>query len=340
MQQQEIPPRGAMVQMVTAFWLPMAIHAATKWRVPDFLKDGPKTAAELSRETRTHEDALRRLLRALASVGVFAETEEGRFALTPLSQTLRSDVPDSLRDFVMMAGSEWYWRGWGQLPQAVQTGRAGFERVYGQPVFEYLSNHPEDAAIFNRAMTAFSATSGSEVAPTRYDFSKVRTVVDIAGGHGTFIAQVLNTHPHLRGVLFDQPSVIEGAQETLERSGVADRCARLGGDFFESVPAGHDLYMMKMIIHDWADEKALIILKNCRQAMRGDSKLLLIEELMPERAVPGLHTFVDLTMLTLLGSKARGAKEFQALFKQAGLELTRTIDLVNGFAIIEAQPSV
>jgi hypothetical protein len=282
---------------------------------------------------------LRRLLLALASVGVFAETEDGRFALTPLSQTLRSEVPGSLRDFVMMAGAEWYWRGWGQLPQAVKTGRAGFEQAYGQPVFEYLSKQPEEAATFNRAMTAFSATSGSEVVPARYDFSTVKTVVDIAGGHGTFITQVLNTHPHLHGVLFDQPSVIEGAQETLARSGVADRCTRLGGDFFESVPAGHDLYMMKMIIHDWADEKALSILKNCRQAMRGDSKLLLIEQLRPEHAVPGLHTFVDLTMMALLGSKARTGKEFQALFERAGLELTRTIDLVNGFAIIEARPA-
>ncbi|QRN96637.1 methyltransferase [Archangium violaceum] len=340
LEQQETSPQGAMLQMITAFWLPQAIHTAAKWRVPDFLKDGPKTAAELARDTQTHEDALRRLLRTLSSVGVFAETEDGRFELTPLSQTLRSDVPDSLRGYLMLVDSEWFWRGWAQLPHAVKTGQPGFEQAHGQPFFEYLSRHAEHGAVFNTAMTSFSAMSGTEVVPERYDFSKVKTVVDVAGGQGSFLVHVLNAHPHLRGVLFELPPVIEEARATLEKSGVADRCTWLGGSFFESVPTGHDLYMMKMIIHDWADDQAVRILKSCRQAMRDDSKLLLIEQLLPERRLSGLQMFIDLTMMTMFGSKERTAKEFQALFAQAGLELTRTIELVNGFAIIEARPSV
>ena len=338
MEKQELPPHAVMIQMATAYWVPVAIHAATKWRVPDLLKDGPRTAAELARDTGTHEDSLRRLLRALASLGVFAETEEGSYALTPLSETLRSDVPGSLRDFVMMECADWHWRAWGQLPHAVKTGQPGFDRVHGQPIFDYLAAHAEDGATFNRAMTSFSAMSGTRIVPERYDFSGVKTVVDIAGGHGSFLAHVLTVHPHLHGVLFDQPSVVEEAQATLAASGVADRCTRLGGSFFESVPAGYDLYMMKMIIHDWPDEKARDILRNCRQAMRPDSRLILIDQLLPERTVPGLHHFIDLEMMAMLGSKERTAKEFQTLFQEAGLELTRTLDLVNGFAIIEAKP--
>ncbi|WP_257448002.1 acetylserotonin O-methyltransferase [Archangium lipolyticum] len=338
MEQQEMSPQGAMLQMITAFWLPQAIHTVAKWRVPDFLKDGPKTSAELARDTQTHEEALHRVLRTLSSVGVFAETEDGRFGLTPLSQTLRSDVPDSLWGYLMLVDSEWFWRAWAQLPHAVKTGQPGFEQAHGQPFFEYLSKHPDDGVVFNKAMTSFSAMSGSEVVPDRYDFSKVKTVVDVAGGQGSFLVHVLSAHPQLRGVLFELPPVIEEARSTIEKSGVAGRCTLLGGSFFESVPSGHDLYMMKMIIHDWADDHAVRILKSCRQAMRNDSKLLLIEQLLPERRLSGVQMFIDLTMMTMFGSKERTAKDFQALFAQAGLELTRTIELVNGYAIIEAQP--
>lgn len=339
MEQQQVPPQLAMIQMATSFWMPLAIHTAAKWRVADFLEDGPKTATELARLTNTQEDPLRRLLRSLSSLGVFSETEDGRYAQTPLSQTLRSGVPGSLRDFVLMVCSDWYWRAWGQLPHSIKTAQPGFDHVFGQPVFEYLSQHPEDATIFNGAMTGFSAMSGAEVAPERYDFSGVKTVVDVAGGHGSFLARVLKTHPHLRGVLFDQPAVIEEARTKLAESGVADRCTLLGGDFFASVPEGQDLYMMKMVIHDWPDDRALRILRNCHGAMRKDSRLLLIEELMPARAVPGPQHFIDLAMLTLLGSKVRTEKEFQHLLTQAGFELTRTLDLVHGFAILEARPS-
>ena len=338
MEQQQVPPQLAMIQMATSFWMPLAIHTAAKWRVADFLEDGPKTAAELARLTDTQEDPLRRLLRSLSSLGVFSELEDGRYAQTPLSQTLRSDVQGSVRDFVLMVCSDWYWRAWGQLPHTVKTAQPGFEQVFGQPVFEYLSKNPEAATVFNRAMTGFAAMSGAEVAPERYDFSQAKTVVDVAGGHGSFLARVLKTHPHLRGVLFDQPAVIEEARTLLAQSGVTDRCTLLGGDFFDSVPEGQDLYMMKMIIHDWPDAPALRILRNCHRAMRKDSRLLLIEELMPARAVPGPQHFIDLAMLTMLGSKTRTEKEFQHLLAQAGFELTRTLDLVHGFAILEAKP--
>ncbi|OJH35775.1 hypothetical protein BON30_37635 [Cystobacter ferrugineus] len=340
MQQKETSPQETMLQMFTAYWLPQAIHTAAKLRVPDLLKDGPRTAAELARDTQTHEDSLRRVLRTLSSVGVFAETEDGRFGRTPLSQTLRSDKPDSLWGYLMLVDSEWFWRAWAQLPHAVKTGQPGFEQAHGQTFFDYLSRHPEAGETFNKAMTSFSTISGSEVAPERYDFSKVKTVVDVAGGEGSFLARILNAHPHLRGVLFELPPVIEVAKATLEKGGVAVRCECLGGSFFESVPAGHDVYMMKMIIHDWADDQAVRILRSCRQAMREDSKLLLIEQLLPERKLSGVQMFIDLTMMAMFGSKERTATEFQVLFAQAGLELTRTIDLVNGYAIIEAKPRV
>jgi ubiquinone/menaquinone biosynthesis C-methylase UbiE len=339
MEQQQLPPQLAMIQMATSFWVPLAIHTAAKWRVADFLEDGPKTAAELAHATGTQEDTLRRLLRSLSSLGVFAELDDGRYAQTPMSQTLRSEAPGSLRDFMLMVCSDWYWRAWGQLPHAIQTAQPGFNQVFGQPVFEYLSQHPEDATVFNRAMTGFSSMSGAEVAPERYDFSGVKTVIDVAGGHGSFLARVLKANPHLQGGLFDQPAVIAEARGMLAGSGVAGRCTLLEGDFFQAVPEGYDVYMMKMVIHDWPDSQALRILGNCRAAMRPGARLLLIEELMPERAVPGPHHFIDLAMLTLLGSKVRTVKEFQQLLAQAGFELTRTLDLVHGFAILEAKPS-
>jgi hypothetical protein len=338
MDEQQLPPRLAMIQLATSFWVPLALHTAAKWRVADFLEEGPRTAAELAQATGTQEDPLRRLLRSLASLGIFAELDDGRYAQTPLSRVLGSTAPDSVRDFVMMMGADWYWRAWGQLPYSVQTAQAGFDHAFGQPVFDYLAQHPQDATVFNRAMTGFSAMSGAEVAPERYDFSQVKSVIDVAGGHGSFLARVLKAHPHLRGVLFDQPAVVAESRAMLAESGVADRCTLLGGDFFESVPEGHDLYMMKMVVHDWKDGPALRILQNCRKAMRPDSRLLLIEQLMPARAVPGPHHFVDLAMLTLLGSKVRTEKEFQHLLSQAGFEPTRTIDLVHGFAILEAKP--
>ncbi|WP_170114733.1 methyltransferase [Corallococcus macrosporus] len=327
-----------MLQMFTAYWLPQALHTVAKLRIPDRLMEGPRTAAELARDTEMHEDSLLRVLRALSSVGVFSETEEGRFGSTPLSQTLRSDQPDSLWGYLTLVNSDWFWRTWEQLPHAVKSGQPGFERAHGQSFFEFLSSRPEAGETFNKAMTSFSAISGSQVVAERYDFSKVRTVVDVAGGEGSLLVQLLNAHPHLRGVLFELPPVVEVAKATIEKGGVASRCEPVGGSFFESVPAGHDVYMMKMIIHDWADDQAVRILKTCRQAMREDSKLLLIEQLIPEQKLSGFQMFIDLTMMAMFGSKERTAKEFQALFAQAGLELTRTLELVHGYAIIEAKP--
>lgn len=338
MQAPQASPQETMLQMFTAYWLPQALHTAAKLRIPDLLVDGPRTAAELARDTQMHEDSLRRLLRTLSSVGVFSEAEDGRFGPTPLSQTLRSDKPDSLRGYLMLVNSEWFWRAWAQLPHTVKSGQPGFEQAHGHSFFEHLSSHPEAGETFNKAMTSFSAISGSEVAVERYDFSTVKTVVDVAGGEGSFLVQLLNAHSHLRGTLFELPPVIEVAKATLAQGGVTGRCELLGGSFFESVPAGHDVYMMKMIIHDWADDQAVRILQSCRQAMRGDSRLLLIEQLIPEQKLQGFQMFIDLTMMAMFGSKERTAKEFQALFAQAGLELTRTIDLVHGYAIIEAKP--
>lgn len=271
-------------------------------------------------------------------MGVLSETEDGRFGPTPLSQTLRSDKPDSLWGYLMLVNSEWFWRAWAQLPHAVKSGQPGFEQAHGQTFFEYLSSHPEAGETFNKAMTSFSELSGSGIVPERYDFSKVKTVVDVAGGEGSFLVQLLNAHPHLRGMLFELPPVIDVAKATLAKGGVADRCELLGGSFFESVPAGHDVYMMKMIIHDWADDQAVRIQRSCRQAMRDDARLLLIEQLIPEQKLSGFQMFIDLTMMAMFGSKERTAKEFQALFAQAGLQLTRTLDLVHGYAIIEAKP--
>ena len=338
MNEPQTSPHEAMLQMFTSYWLPQALHTAAKLGIPDILVAGPRTAAELAHDTQMHEESLRRVLRTLSSAGVLSETEDGRFGSTPLSETLRSDTPDSLRGYLMLVNSEWFWQAWAQLPHAVQSGQPGFAQAHGKSFFEFLASHPEAGETFNKAMTSFSALSGTQVISERYDFSKVKTVVDVAGGEGSLLVHLLNAHPHLRGVLFELPPVVEVAKATLAKGGVADRCEPLAGSFFESVPAGHDVYLMKMILHDWADAPAVRILRSCREAMRNDSRLLVIEQLIPEQKLSGFQRFIDLTMMAMFGSKERTAKEFQALFAQAGLELTSTVELVNGYTIIEAKP--
>lgn len=340
MAEQQVTPEQTMFEMIGAYWVPMAIYTTAKLRLADHLQEGPKTAAELAREAGAHEESLRRLMRALAGIGLFAEVEKGRYSLTPLSETLRSDAPNSLRAFALMQGSQWHWRGWGEFEHTVRTGQNGVEKVFGMPVFDYLDAHPEEGTTFNEAMTAVTAVTNTGLIAERYDFSQVRTVADIAGGQGLFLSHVLQAHPHLRGALVDLPSVVAQAQPTLEQRSVADRCERIGGNFFESVPAGYDLYMMKTIIHDWSDEQATAILKNCRRAMRDDARLLLIEQVMPEENRPGLHLFMDLEMLAVAGGKERTETEYRALFAGAGFELTRVIPLTFGYAILEAAPSV
>src|SRR5215475_2588238 len=303
------PPQFAMLQMITGFWVSRAIYVAAKLGLADLVKDSPKTANELARLTGTHSPSLYRALRALASVGVFTDDGQGRFAQTPLSETLRSDTPGSLRALAMVELGQEHYLAWGNLMHSVKTGEIAFDNLFKQSVWEYYARNPEDARNFNESMRGLSVMINAAVIKA-YDFSGVDKIVDVAGGTGGLIGAILGAHPRMRGVLFDLPHVIAEAGPMLDAAGVRDRCATAAGDFFGSVPEGGDVYAMKWIIHDWDDEKATSILKNIHRAMNEKGKLLLVEMVIPKGDQSDLSKLMDLEMMVMTGGRERTEAEF------------------------------
>src|SRR4028118_826891 len=275
---QAMPPQLAVLQMASGYWVSQSIYVAAKLGIADLLKDSPKSCDELATATGTNAPSLYRVLRALASLGVFAETQPNHFTLTPLAACLQSDVPDSVRAFVIMLGEEHY-RAWGDLLHGVQTGGSPFENLYGMNLFDYLAQNAESAKIFDESMTNASAIESATIAAS-YDFSSIQTLVDVAGGEGLLIASILKSNPTLKGVLFDQPYVIERAKRFLEAEGLLERCELAAGNFFESVPEGGDAYILKNIILDWDDERAIGILKQCHKVMPDNGKLLVAQQVI------------------------------------------------------------
>jgi hypothetical protein len=327
-------PNQQLDQMITAYWSSQAIYAAAKFGIADLLKEGPKTADQLAVATSTNADALYRLLRALASLGIFAEGEARRFSMTPLAEPLQSDVPGSKRALALMAGDEQF-RSWCEIAYSIQTGKRAFDKLFGEPIFDYLGRHPEKARIFDAAMVGIHGRESAAVLDT-YDFSGVGVLADIGGGNGSQITAILNKHSQLKGILFDLPHVIERARERMGPSGVCDRCKLMGGNFFESVPSGADAYLLRHIIHDWEEEKALTILRNCHQAMSAASKLLVIESIIPPGNEPFGGKFLDLVMLLIPGGQERTENEYRALFEKGGFELTRVVRTSTEVSIMEA----
>ena len=289
--------------------------------IADLLREGPKGAEQLATEARVHAPSLYRVLRALAGVGIFAEGEDGRFGLTPMAEPLRSDAPDSLRDYILLVGEEWNWRLWPHLLHSVETGRPVFERVHGMWLFDHLARHPEAAAIFDAAMTSRSGQENEVIAST-YDFSGLRTVVEVGGGHGSLLASILRTNPGLRGILFDQPQVVAEARHRLDAAGLKGRWEAVAGNFFDSVPAGGDAYLLKRVIHDWDDERAVAILRNCQRAMAEGGRLLVIELVIPTGNEPSFSKLSDLVMLVQTGGQERTEAEYRTLLDAAGLAPT------------------
>jgi len=330
---QSLPPSAQLMQIIFGFMTPQAIAVVAKLGVADLLKDQPKTVDELAQATGAHSRSLYRIMRALASVGIFAEDDSGRFRLTPMAEPLRSDAPDSLRNLVIFFASEWHWRVWSQLSHCAESGQPAFENIYGKPYFEYLAENPAPASVFNEAMTSFSAAVSGAVVDG-YDFGEITRLVDVGGGHGLLLSAILKKYPQMTGVLFDAASVIDGAS-VIKVSGVAGRCELVSGDFFASVPAGGDAYIMKHIIHDWEDERALTILKNCHGAMTENGKVLVVETVIPEGNAPSLGKFLDLEMLMFLHSYERTEVEYRALFERAGFRLNRIVPTQSLHSVIE-----
>ena len=327
---QQPPPQIVLNQMIMGTLLTQAIFVAAELGIADLVKSGARTASEIAKQVDASADALQRILRALASVGVFRETADGRFEQTPMSECLRSDMPGSIRAWARVAGASWQWELLAGLLSSARTGNKP-----GSDLWAYFEQHKEDADIFNQSMTSFSASEIEPVVAT-YDFSGIHKLVDVAGGFGSMLAAVLRANPRMHGVLFDAPSVIEGARREIGSSGVADRCELVGGDFFAAVPAGADAIMMKHIIHDWDDEHSLQILKNCHAALTQGGKLLVIDSVILPGNEPSIGKILDIEML-LIGGRERTETDFRRLFAEAGFELTRIVATPSPVSVVEGR---
>src|SRR5437763_11167334 len=329
---------GAMtfMNLTAGKWVSQAIAVAAELGIADLLKKGTKTAAQIARSASASEDGVYRLLRALGSVGLFAETGNRTFRLTRLGKLLCADSPQALGAYARFVGHESTWRPWGELGHSVRTGEPAFDRVFAMPIFEYFGKMPEAAAVFDAAMTSIS-TWESKAVVAGYDFSGINTLVDVAGGHGLMLATILRANRKMRGILFDLPHVTAGATALLRRAGVADRCEIVSGDFFASVPEGSDAYIMKHIIHDWDDDRASEILQNCHPAMQRRRKLLLVRAAIPPGNRAHFGKLLDLEMLVLTPrGRERTQAEFRALLKRSGFRLRRVVPTETHLSVVEA----
>ena len=328
-------PVSPSMQMMHILWpgamAVQAIHVAAKLGLADLVASGPKSIKELAEATHTHASSLERFLRALKSLGIFAEDTTGRYGQTALSDTLRSDHPQSVRPSAMMMGAHFFWKPSGALEETVRTGQPSFEHVYGAPFFEYMAGHSDDARVFNAAMSSSPDHLAAIVGA--YDFSRFGRIVDVGGGHGLLLAAILSANPRLRGVLYDLPSVVAGA---LRQEAISERYEIIGGDFFQGVPAGADAYVLKGIIHDWNDHAALKILKNCRQAIPPNGTLLLVETVL-SRATDPAGALMDMLMMVLTSGRERTESEFRSLLQGAAFSMTHVIR-AGGVSMIESRP--
>ena len=330
-----LPPQAVMMQMASGYWITQLIYAAAKLGIADLLKDGPKSCEEIAAATGTQAKAVYRVLRTLAGAGVFAETEEpGHFTLTPLAASLRSGVPGSMRAMAVMFGEEQY-QAWGEILYSLRTGESSFEHMYGVPMFKYFVDNPEPGEIYEEAMTSVSAAEKAEILKS-YDFSYIKKLVEVGGGHGSFISSILKANPNMQGVLFDQPYVIEGAN-FIKEQGLEDRCELVAGNFYESVPSGGDAYSLKHVLHGCSDEQSITVLKNCHNAMVEHGKLLIVERVVGSGPDSFLAKFLDVNMMMLVnGGCERTETEYRNIIEAAGFEVTNVVPSKAGVSVIES----
>jgi hypothetical protein len=333
--------RLSLLNLAHSYRIAQAIYVATVLGVADSLADGPKSADELAQTTSTHAPSLARLLDALAAFDVLQEASPGRFSLAALGEFLRADHAQSVRDAVLLFGSEDFWRTWGDLLHCVRTGESAMSHLHGVPnVFQYYAKHPELNALMNAGFAANGRVRADAVVAA-YDFTKSGVVVDVGGGQGQLVTTILRAFPGLRGILFDQPHVVADAAPLVEAAGVAERLEIVAGDMFADVPNNGDTYLLMNIIHDWDDAQALTILKNCHQAMRPQTTLLLIEQVLPSPVVPSAtaqsQTLADLNMLVRTGGQERTEEAHRSLLETAGYALVSVIPTQTAHSVIQAE---
>jgi hypothetical protein len=321
-----------LARLISGYWYTQTVYVAAKLGLAELLRDDPRSAQELAQATGTNAGALYRLLRALASIGIFAE-DQGRFVLTPLAECL---LDPSMRALAIVRG-EFQYQAWGELLYSVQSGRSAFEKVYGKPIFDYFSEHPESGQLFDQAMTGVHGRE-TEAMLEAYDFTGIGTLADIGGGNGSVIRAILRRYPAMRGILFDLPSVVERTKATIEAAGLQDRCQVVAGNFFEAVPPSADAYLLRHILHDWDDNKSLTVLRSCRRAMGQAGKLLVVEGVVPPGNQPSVSKLFDLAMMVLPGGMERTEVEYRRLFEAAGWRLTRIVPTGTWVSVIEGEP--
>jgi hypothetical protein len=329
--------QDTMLGYIRVYAVSQLVFVAAKLGIADVLARGPLAPDAIAKKVGAHPQSLYRVLRALASLGVFTERPDGKFRLTPLAATLRSDAPGSLRAFALMCVDDYNWDAWRELLFGVTTGALPFTHVHGKPLFEYLRAHPEQDRIFSASMASLSSSENAAVAAA-YDFGRLGTLVDVGGAHGHLLATILRRHRRLRGILYDQPQVVAAARASgfITAPPVAARCTVQGGDFFASVPNGADGYIMKYIIHDWTDDQCAQVLSNCRAAMAPGGRVLVVEHVISRGNAPDWGKLLDIVMLVVPGGRERTREEFRTLFARAGLRLKKVHKTTAALSILEA----
>jgi hypothetical protein len=328
---------AALFQMATGYWVSQAIYVAAKLGIADLLKDGPQSYVALAAATGSDAPSLFRVMRALASVGIFSHVGKDRFALSRLAESLRTDTPASLRAMVITIG-EIHYQACGNLLHSVQTGSPAFQNVFGASLFDYLRQNVDDADAFNQGMANVASMLAYAVLMA-YDFGGISSIVDVGGGRGTLLEKILQFNPDMRGTVFDTASTIERTKQLHDDNAEGRLCSYVPGDFFISVPQGADAYLLSGVIHDWDDERAIRILGSCRRAMTRNSRVLLVDMVVPDNGVNCFTKLLDLNMLVMNGGRERTETEFRTLLDASGYKLTKIVPTMAPQSVIEAVPN-
>jgi hypothetical protein len=335
---QTLPPHVQLVNMGRAFIVSKVVYAAAQLGLADELAEGPQSAAELADRLKVHAPSLHRLMRTLASLGILTEQSAQRFALTALGEALKTGAFGAARSSLLWFGGPWVSGAWGHLMHSLETGKSGMEKASGLALFDYLAQHPEHGSLFSQMLMGLHNGEPPAVADA-YNFSAFGTIVDVGGGNGNVLAAILSRHPAPRGVLFDRPHVVSEAPALLTATGVNERVTLMAGDFFQTVPAGGDAYVLSHIIHDWTEDQCLTILGHCRKALRPNGRLLIIEMVLPPGDAPHPGKLLDMTMLVMTDGQERTEAEYAALLDKAGFRLSRVVPTTSAASVVEAVPA-
>jgi hypothetical protein len=330
-------PHRELIAIAAGIWKARALYAAAQLGLADLIGGGTATAQELARKTGTHQPSLVRLMRALGSFGIVTEPEPRHYRLTQLGLALRRTAPASAHAAILTLAGDWQWRAWEHMLHSVRTGEPAMRAAFGNDLFDYLDAHPDSADRFNAAMVGIHGGDGSDVVAA-YDFSSIRSIADIGGGTGVLLTTILQSNPHLRGLLFEQAQTLPEAKSLIAGRGLTSRCDVLAGDFFREIPSGHDAYILSHVLHDWTNKQALAILRNCREAIGARGRLLIVEAVLPAGDAPHPGKMMDLLMLTITGGQERTESEYSKLLARADFRITTVIPLSSDQSIVEAKP--